>query len=150
MAIPFLLHEVTFDTLHWLFEAQVNDVIAKVLGSSDIQPCWQRIVTPADCFVLGYCVSHSNCTWKIDLHCCGIGDEEVEMLMLGIVEETNCTVGISMIKLEGGHITAEAVKHLVSIPKQLINRLKILSLYYGSIGPGGAVPLMTSNNSIDI
>ena len=29
-------HEVTFDTLHWLFEAQDNDVIAELLGSSDI------------------------------------------------------------------------------------------------------------------
>ena len=29
---------ITFDTLHWLFEAQDSDVIADVLGSSDIQP----------------------------------------------------------------------------------------------------------------
>ena len=28
---------VSFDTLHWLFEAQDSDVIAKLLGSSDIQ-----------------------------------------------------------------------------------------------------------------
>ena len=78
------VHEVTFDTLHWLFEAQDNDVVAKVLGSSDIQPRWQSIVTPSDCFVLGYCVSHSNCAWNIDLDCCGIGDKEVEILVRGI------------------------------------------------------------------
>ena len=145
------LHEVTFDILHWLFEA---DVIAKVLGSSYIQPCWQRIVTPSDCFVLGYCVSHSNCAWNIDLHCCGIGDEEVEMLVQGTLEEeAYCTGGISMINLEKSDITAEAVKHLVSIPKQLINKLKILSLSVGyNIGPGGAVPAitaLTANNSFE-
>ena len=32
-----VIHEVTFNTLHWLFEAQNNDVIAKLLGSSNIQ-----------------------------------------------------------------------------------------------------------------
>ena len=50
---------VTFDTLHWLFEAQDNCVIAKLLGSSNIEifeyECNQ--VSPFDCFVLGYCVS---------------------------------------------------------------------------------------------
>ena len=143
------VHKVTFDILHWLFEAQDNDVIAKVLGSSNIQPCWQSIVTPSDCFVLGYCVSHSNYAWKIDLERCGIGDDEVEMLVQGTLEEEiNCTGGISEINLEGGDITAEAVKHLVSIPKQLINKLKILSLCDESashkIGPGGAVPAIAS------
>ena len=58
------LDGVTFDTLHWLFEAQDNDVIANVLGLSHIQlnkPCTYT-VTQFDCFVLGYCVSHSSCT----------------------------------------------------------------------------------------
>ena len=58
-------------------------------------------LTPFDCFVLGYCVSHSNCTWKIDLELGGhIGDEGVEMLVRGAVEEeTHCTGGISEIHL---------------------------------------------------
>ena len=75
-----VVHEVTFDTLHWLFETQDSDIIAKLLGSSEIQLGGQYSqVTPFDCFVLGYCVSHSNCTWKIDLVGCGTGDEGVEM-----------------------------------------------------------------------
>ena len=126
-----VIREVTFDTLHWLFEAHDSKVIAKVLGSSDIQLSGQYSVvtpiTPFDCFVLGYCVSHSNCTWKIDLG--HIGDEGMEMLVRGAVEEeTQCTGGISEINLSLNDITSEGVKHLLGFPKQSINKLKALNL----------------------
>ena len=167
--------KVTFDTLHWFFEAQDSDVIAEVLGSSDIQLHRQLdVVTPFDCFVLGYCVSHSNCTWKIVLMHCNIGDEGVKLLVRGAVEEeTHCTGGISEIDLMRNDITSEGVKHLLSFPNQLINKLETLNLSANkldsescaslanliphmphlkelnlsnnpNIGQGGAVPLMTS------
>ena len=125
-----VVHSVPFDTMHWLFEAQDNDVIAELLGSSDIQLHGQYGgVTPFDCFVLGYCVSHSNCTWKIDLKLCNIGDEGVEMLVRGAVEEkTCCTGGISEINLMRNNITSEGVKPLSIFPKQLLNKLETLNL----------------------
>ena len=169
-----VVHEVTFDILHWLFEAQDNDVIDKLLGSSDIQLERYSQVTPFDWFVLGYCVSHSNCTWKIDFSGCHIGDEGVEMLVRGAVEgETHCTGGISEINLILNHTTSEGMKHLLKVPNQLINNLETLSLLGNkldsefcaalahliphipqlkililsqnpNIGQGGAVPLITS------
>ena len=127
-----VVREVTFDTLHWLFEAQDNDIIAKVFESSDIQLDSLNSdggATPFDCFVLGYCVSHSNCTWKIVLQYCNIGDEGVELLVRGAVEEvTHCTGGFSEIDLSENDITSEGVKHLWSFPKQLISKLKTLNL----------------------
>ena len=119
-----VIREVTLDVLHWLFEA--HDVIAKLLGSSDIQLRKQPSqVTPFDCFVLGYCVSHSNCTWKIELGFCHIGDEGVEMLVRGAVEEeTHSTGMISEIDLSKNDITSEGVKHLLKFPKQIINKLE--------------------------
>ena len=165
---------VTFEALHWLFEIQDNDVSTKVLGSSDVHLEYERMeVTAFDSFVLGYCVSHSNCTWKIDLEYCHIGDEQVDMLVRGAMEEeTHCTGGISEIKLSGNNITSEGVKYLLSIQKSLINKLKTLtlacnkldsescvtlshfiqdmpylkklSLSSNPIGQGGAVPLITS------
>ena len=178
-----LARVVPFDTLHWLFEARDSDVIADVLGSSDIQPSnnQYRTVsqTPFDWFVLGYCVSHSNCTWKI---CCSMRDEGVEMLVRGAVEEeTQCTGGFSEINLSMNGITSEGVKHLLSFPTQLINKLETLALSRNeldsescavlayliphvphlkglnlscnyNIGQGGAVPLMTSltaDNSLE-
>ena len=169
-----VIHYVTFDTLHWLFEAHDSKVIAKLLGSSDVQLHGLfSTVTPFDCFVLGYCVSHSNCTWKIDLRYCHIGDEGVEMLVRGAVEEeTHCTGGISEIHLSINDITSKGVKHLFNFPKQMINKLetltlrenkldsescmtyvhliphmphlKIICLSDNPISQGGTVPLMTS------
>ena len=182
---------ITFDTLHWLFEAQDESVIAELLGSSDIQLYGQRsVVTPFDwssdiqlskqhsqvthfdCFVLGYCVSHSNCTWKIDLTGCHIGDKEVEMLVRGAVEEeAHCTGGISVVNVSENNITAEGVKYLLNL--QFMNKSKTLALslnwldsescavlahhiphvphlkkldlsYNLNIGQGGAVPLILS------
>ena len=131
-----VIRKVTFDTLHWLFEAQDSKLIAEVLGSSVIQPSRQYSsqVTPFDCFVLGYCVSHSNCTWKINLgH--NIGDEGVERLMQGAVEEeTHCTRGISEMKLDRNDITIEGVKQLLSFPNRLINKLQIFNLRENKLG----------------
>ena len=172
----------TFDTLHWLFEAQDNDVIAKLQGSSlltlqlydMIQSTYYRTVTAFDSFVLGYCVSHSNCTWKLNFWDCFIGDKGVEMFMRGATErETHCTGGISEIDLCENDITSETVKHLLNVPKQIINKLETLDLHSNkldsefcatlaqliphvphlkklnlssnpNIGQGGAVPLITS------
>ena len=169
---------ITFDTLHWLFEVHDNDVIAKLLGSSDIQLTQQsNRVTPFDCFVLGYCVSYSNCTWRIVLWDCHIGDEGVEMLVQGAVEEeTHCAGAISEIDLSKNDITSEGVKHLLKFPKQIINKLETLTLHHNNlnsefcavlahliphvphlkklnlsdnhnIGQGGTVPLITSLTS---
>ena len=170
-----VVREVKFHALHWLFEAHDNDVIAKLLGSSDIQ-LKQLLsqVTPFDCFVLGYCVSHSNCYWTINLWECHIGDEGVEMLVQGAVEEeTHCTGGIAEINLILNRITSEGIKHLLKVPNQLINKLKTLNLFGNkldsefcaalahliphmphlkkldlsdnpNIGQGGTVPLITS------
>ena len=144
---------VTTGTLHWLFEAQDKDVIAKVLGSSGIQ--LRRIVTPFDCFVLGYCVSHSNCTWKIKLS--NVRDEGIEMFVRGAIEgETCCTGGISEIDLRHSYITSNEMKHLLSFPKQLINKLKGLYLSSNHLDSGFCatlahfIPHVPHLKSIDI
>ena len=130
-----VIHEVTFDALHWLFEAQENDIIANLLGSSDIQlDTFLSTLTPFDCFVLGYCVSHSNCNWKINLTLCHIGDEGVEMLVRGAVEEeTHCTGGISEINLSGNDLISEGMKQLLKFPKQFITKLETLDLNSNSL-----------------
>ena len=131
---PSVIYDITFTTLHWLFEVQDIDVIAKLLGSCNVYIFnYQSTLTPFDCFVLGYCVSHSNCTWKIDLRH-NIGDEGVEMLVRGAVEEeTHCTGGISGIRLSENSITSEGVKHLLKFPKQLIDKLKTLNLHHNKL-----------------
>ena len=169
------LGEITFDTLCWLFEAQDNEVSAKLLGSSNIKLSVRScVVRPFDCFVLGYCLSHSNCAWRIDLFRSHIGDEGVEMLVQGAVEEeNNFTGGISEVDLEANDITPQGMKCLSKFPIKLINKLGVLNLSVNqlnsescatlahlvphmphlktlrlsdnpNIGPGGVVPLIRS------
>ena len=88
-------------------------------------------------------------------------------------KEINCTGAISELSFPSNHITSEGIKHLLCIPKQLINtlhvlsagdnkldsascatlaclipympHLKILNLSNNhNIGPGGTVPLIKS------
>ena len=144
MMLNTLCEKITFDTLHWLFEAQENNLFAELLGLSDVELSvhWPGVVTPFECFVLGYCVSHSNCTWKIDLWGCHIGDEGVEMLVRGTVEEeTNCTGGISEIMLGWNSITTEGVKHLLKFPMKLMNNLGTLNLRSNNLNSESCVTL---------
>ena len=129
-------HEIIVDVLHWLFEAQDDDVFATLLGSSDIQLRVQFVTTPFDCFVLGYCVSHSNRTWNIDIE-----NEGMEMFVRGVMEkETHCTGGIAELGLTHDNIS-EGLRHLLSLPKQLINTLKQFGLQHNKLGSAACADL---------
>ena len=149
-----------------MFEAQEEYVIAELLGLSDVQLHRQSTtVTPFDCFVLGYCVSHSNCNWKINLTECSIGDKGIEMLVRGAVEEeTHCTGGFSEINLSVNDITTKGVKLYLyynknlhsnsrATPAHLIPHMPHLKTIYLSdnpnIGQRGTVPLIKAHNSLE-
>ena len=125
---------VTLNSLHWLFETQE---IAKILGSSSVKVDEHTCdITPFDCYILGYCVSHSNCRWKIDLKSCGIGDEGVVKFVQGIrtVEDTTQFTGsISDINLSNNDITHKGMKHLLNIPKCLRRELETLDISLNNI-----------------
>ena len=74
-------------------------------------------------------MSHSNHTWRISLCNCVIGDEGIEMLVRGAVEEEiNCTGGFLELKLIQTDISSEGMKLLLKLPKQLINKMESLVL----------------------
>ena len=130
-----------------MFEAQEEYVIAKLLGLSDVQFHRQSTtVTLFDCFVLGYCVSHSNCTWKINLTECSIGDKGVEMLVRGAVEEdTHCAGGFSEINLSVNDITTKGAHLIPHMPP-----LKTIYLSDNpNIGQRRAVPLIKAHNLLE-
>ena len=100
-------------------------------------------VTSFDCFVLGYCVSHSNCPWEINLCRCGIGDEGVEMLVRGAVEgEAKHSGYVSVMDIRGNEITSAGLNQLLKIPELL--KMRKLDLSLNPLGRGGAVPLLKS------
>ena len=123
----------TLDTLHWYFEAQNSDHLSLTIGTSTIGVQLRyNALTAFDYFVLGYCVSHSNCPWVIDLSGCHIGDKGSEMLIQGVLEATPTYNGyIAEIHLKRSHVSSTGLKHLVKIPKLL--KLNLANNPLGSI-----------------
>ena len=112
--------QISLDGLHWLFEAQDINNICETIQITVMTAKLSGRLTSLDCFVLGYCVSHSNCTWEINLSRCAIGDEEAEMFIQGTMEgEATHSGYISEMNITGTNITSAGYKHLLKIPKLL-------------------------------
>ena len=134
---------ISLDGLHWMFEARCSNV-CEALGMSvvGVDP-GVRTVTSFYCFVLGYCVSHSNCAWVVTLFHCGIGDEEVTMLVRGAKEgEAKHSGHISVMNMGDNEITKTGLNQLLKIP-ELMKLIK-LDLTSNPLGRGGAVSLLNS------
>ena len=148
---------ISLDALHWIFEAQDTTLGSSVLGSSLVRFTSRRMA-PFDCFVLGYCVSHSNCSWNIDLGRSHIGLEGVEMLVRGILLECHLqfTGSISCLDMRHNDITSEGLKYLLKLPKHLLGRLEELDLYGNELDSEScrllphSIPAMTSLKSLNL
>ena len=135
---------ISLDGLHWMFEARCSNV-REALGMSvvGVHPPVGSTVTSFDCFVLGYCVSHSNCPWEVYLEWCGIGDEEVTMLVRGAMEGEGKHSGhISVMDMTLNKITSTGLNQLLKISELM--KLRKLLLPGNALGRGGAVSLLNS------
>ena len=134
---------IPLDGLHWMFEARCSNV-CEALGVSLVSVhIIGGTVTSFDCFVLGYCVSHSNCIWEVKLGGCGIGDEGVTMLVRGAMEgEAKRSGHISVMDISVNKITSTGLNQLLKIPEVLKFRQLLLSS--NDLGRGGAVLLLKS------
>ena len=74
--------------LHWLFESQDLSAISSVLGSECA--CFHHdcgSVLPFDLYVLGYCISHSRCDWKLEFHNCKLESIEIFLRALNLQDQ---------------------------------------------------------------
>ena len=135
---------ISLDGLHWIFEAQETSHVCEAIGMSVATvELPYRTVTSFDCFVVGYCVSHSNCPWEINLALCGIGDEEVVMLVRGAVEgEAKHSGYVSEMDIKRNKMTSAGLNQLLKIPELL--KMRELDLSLNPLGRRGAVPLLKS------
>ena len=134
---------ISLDGLHWMFEARCSSSVCEAIGMSAVHVWLSGIVTSFDCFVLGYCVSHSNCPWEVYLGVYGIGDEGVVMLVRGGMEgEAEHSGYISVMKMLRKKITSTGLNQLLKIPELL--KLRGLDLFGNPLGRGGAVSLLKS------
>ena len=65
----------------WLYESQNQSLLTSVLGSGERKLILSYSATATDYFAAGYCLAHSNCTWKIALR--SVDDVAMEFLSKG-------------------------------------------------------------------
>ena len=138
---------ISLNSLHWLFEARCTNIYSDLIRNVSIlkYDSSHTTMTPFDCFVLGYALSHISCTghWEITMVRCHIDEECVQMLFGGInfmsskgVKDLNITKLI----LSGNVIATEGATALAEMLKE--NRtLQQLNVHSNSIGQGGATAL---------
>ena len=133
------LLEKDADTMYrWLYESQNQSLLASVLGSG-----WRWLrrfysATTTDYFAAGYCLAHSNCTWRI--HLGSVDDVAMEFLSKGCnhqLPETGVSSQLVSANFSGGSVTAEGVRHFLTIPNSLLQHIQDLRLTYHNLDRRG-------------
>ena len=103
-------NSIKLKILHCLFESQDPSAITSVLGSACvcfIHDC--RNLLPFDLYVLGYCITHSSCEWKLKLEGCKLESVEIFLRALNIQQDQcqlSSTGKIKEMLLSGSHPAA--------------------------------------------
>ena len=114
----------------WLYESQNQSLLTNVLGSGGRELSLSYSATATDYFAAGYCLAHSNCTWKIDL--LSVDDVAMEFLSKGCnhqIPETGISSQLASAHFSFGSITAEGVGHFLTIPNSLLQYIQYLTLF---------------------
>ena len=122
---------ITVDGIHFLFEANqrvsVLDTLSKVCFTSFLRKIFW--ISPFDFYVLGYIVSHTSCSWKIQVQY--MEGSAGETLAKGTLKHDNtCPVKGGQVRLE---ISANSSKpfdltQFFTAHQQFLNRLSNLEL----------------------
>ena len=78
---------IKLEILHLLFESQNSSAITSALGSDCV--CFEcvRGQQPFDWYVLGYCIAHSSCNWKLELDECELESVELFLKALNLQQD---------------------------------------------------------------
>ena len=121
----FLEEETDFirlEILHWLFESQDPLAITSMLSSDCVCCSHTCYSTPFDLYVLGYCITHSSCDWKLELLRCTV--ESVEMFLKALnLQQDQCVLpSTGMVKelwlLSSDRIAIQSL--LLNLPKMAV------------------------------
>ena len=129
-----LLQEETIriQILHWLFESRDPSAITAVLGSDCVCFCHSCVNTlPLDWYVLGYCITHSSCDWKLELQHCQLESAELFLRALNYPPQGQCLLPWKIKGLWFRWSTPAAVKFLV--PNSVFYNLTHLCLMSSSL-----------------
>ena len=126
-----LLSQDAVTIYSWLYESQNLPLLTSVLGSGERDLRLTYSATTTDYFVAGYCLAHSNCTWNINFFFISVDDVAIEFLSKGCnhqLPETGISSRIVEALLISGSITADGVKHFLTIPNSLLQHIQHLNL----------------------
>ena len=147
-------------SLHWLFEAQCISKYSEMIAETTILSFNHRpsdsSMTPFDCFVLGYALSHINSTWNIGILGSFIGDEGLEMMVAGMnYKEATLPPSLKSISLILGSrdISSVGLSHLKEMPEQVATRITELYLTGNrdiSEGVASLLSNLTSLKTLDL
>ena len=125
-----LLRKDAATMYRWLYESKNQSLLTSVLGSSERYLSLSYSATATDYFAAGYCLAHSNCTWKIDLR--SVDNVAMEFLSKGCnhqIPETGISSQLVSAHFRFGSITAEGVGHFLIIPNSLLQHIQHLDLF---------------------
>ena len=116
---------------HWLFEMEDSKQISNVLGSDksvSVRSSYEW--SPLDYYCLGYCISHSQCQWELNLFSASMGDEGVEMFCNGTLSnrQATCNGKITEANFSNNVITEEGIKSLVKVSPPILQTIEVLHL----------------------
>ena len=122
----------------WLYESQNQSLLTSVLGSGVRELSLSYSATATDYFAAGYCLAHSNCTWRIELN--SADDVAMEFLSKGCnhqLPETGISSQLVLAYFNVGSVTAEGVRHFLTIPNSLLQHIQHLNLSYNNLDRSG-------------
>ena len=130
--VEFLLSKDAATMYSWLYESQNLPLLTSVLRSGVRELSLSYSATTTDYFTAGYCLAHSNCTWSVDFK--SVDDVAMEFLSKGCNHQLPETGISSQLVSFGsvfssGSITAEGVRHFLTIPNSLLQHIQHLYLH---------------------
>ena len=124
-----LLQKDVATMCRWLYESQNQSLLTSVFGSGERELSLSYSATATDYFAAGYCLAHSNCTWRIVLN--SVDGVAMEFLSKGCrhqLPETGISSQLVSVAFSGRSITAEGVRHFLTIPNSLLQHIHYLNL----------------------
>ena len=85
----FQTKSVNLQILHWLFESQDCSALPSIIGSDYVCFYYDRYTAllPFHWYVLGYCITHSSCDWKLELQSCTVESVETFLNALNLQQD---------------------------------------------------------------
>ena len=134
-SVDFLSNQLSQDAAtmyRWFYESQNLPVLTNVLGSGERRLSLSYSATTTDYFIAGYCLAHSNCTWKIALYHISVDDVSVKSFSKGCnyrLSVTDISSKIVSASFSNGSITADGIQHFLTIPNLVLQHIQHLNLH---------------------